>query len=233
MTIRLVLLAAVAVLSGGTAAFAEGSDMPADAPVHHHVARKKAKPKAAMAAKAAPAPPAAPMMQPAPPPGGAPVAFDDLPPTARAALLAYYKTLATFGGDCAALSLGGFLMGIGPILKTEYNRDGDPDFLFTAPCARPVRRDIPPIEDALGAPQKILLSDPFGYHVSATFSAVFGRIQGRTALLSAVDCPDADAPDAVPDRCYAGRFWDPGKGLWGEVQPLRIATPPLRMISAN
>jgi hypothetical protein len=238
VTLRLALPAAIAcaALCCAPVARAEG-DAPESKPAVHHsvskaMAKARAKVKAAASAAAAnsastakPAPTGAPALQPPPPPGGTPVAFDDLPPQARAALLTYYRTLAEQGPGCGQLSFGAFLMGIGPILKTEYNRDGEPDFLFTAPCAGPIWNEVPLVEDALGPPQKILLSDPFGYHVSAQFSAVFGKIQGRTALLSVIDCPDALSPRATPGRCYVGRFWDGAKGQWGEAQPLRTTTP--------
>lgn len=171
--------------------------------------RHRRRPAPRHVAQAAPPPP------PPPPPvehrGGDNVQVNlaDLPASARQALLELHDRLAA--GACRGISLSAFQLGLTPIIATQYNDDGRPDFFFHDPCSRGGVR-------AEGS-TLLLLSDPLGYHLSPTFAAALGEVDGRPVLLAHTPC---DPTSLGPGRdCLLARFWDPARRRWSEIQEVR------------
>jgi len=133
----------------------------------------------------------------------------ELPQSARQALLDLHDRLAGAAGPCRGMTLSAFELGLTPIIATQYNDDGRPDFFFHDPCSPHGAR-------AEGS-TLLLLSDPLGYHLSPTFAAALGEVDGRPVLLAHAPC-EADAPPTAPAACLLARFWDPGRRRWGDIQ---------------
>ncbi|MGA0603263.1 hypothetical protein ACO2Q3_21325 [Caulobacter sp. KR2-114] len=187
-------------------------------------------PVAATSATAKPHPPRRPRHPPArhvaaaPPPPPPPAAerrvgdnvqlnLAELPASARQALLDLHDRLAA-GGPCRGISLSAFELGLTPIVATRYNEDDRPDFFFHDPCSGGGAR-------AEGS-TLLLLSDPLGYHLSPTFAAALGEIEGRPVLLAHAPCNDgAPAWTGAPPGCLLARFWDASRRRWGEIQEIR------------
>ena len=173
-------------------------------PVRH---RRHAAPRRVV--QAAPPPP------PPPPPArqvvdNQQVNLAELPASARQALLDLHDRM-TAGGPCRGISLSAFELGLTPIVATRYNEDARPDFFFHDPCG-------PRGAGAEGS-TLLLLSDPLGYHLSASFAAALGEVDGRPVLLAHVACdPAAGGPGY---DCLLARFWDPAHRRWGEIQEIR------------
>lgn len=133
----------------------------------------------------------------------------ELPASARQALLDLHDRLA--GGACRGISLSAFDLNLTPIIATQYNDDGRPDFFFHDPCSP---RDVRAEGSTL-----LLLSDPLGYHLSPTFAAALGEVDGRPVLLAHAPC---DPTTLGPGRdCLLARFWDPARRRWSEIQEIR------------
>lgn len=131
----------------------------------------------------------------------------ELPASARQALLDLHDRLAA--GGCRGISLSAFELGLTPIIVTQYNEDGRPDFFFHDPCSRGgVRQEGSTL---------LLLSDPLGYHLSPTFAAALGEVDGRPVLLAHAACDGV----ATAQGCLLARFWDPARRRWGEIQEIR------------
>jgi hypothetical protein len=142
------------------------------------------------------------------------VGFQALPRPAQEALLAFHRQAASEPYACYGASEKQFEQAVGPLVQTDYNGDGRPDYLFTSPCRAPDPKDgrLPP-----GA---ILLSGPAGYTVSQRFSAALGRVGRQRALL--VDAPCDAAERDYDGPCYLGRIWDPERRAWSDVVPVRL-----------
>jgi len=136
------------------------------------------------------------------------VPYDDLPQDAKAAFAADYFA-GPQAGACLGRSIGLDTLSIGPVLKTDYNGDGAPDFIFNQPCAAPGGRAAP-----VG---RLVASTPFGYRVVEDFTAALGEMDGVFVLALAQPCGDEAASDAA---CYVGRRWDRKAGGWGPLEPL-------------
>ncbi len=127
----------------------------------------------------------------------APVAYDDLPVAAKLTLQSYYRDLVAHG-DCTVPSFERFVLMLGPLLQTDYNGDGQSDYVFNANCEGGAT-------DAVG---RLMVSDPMGYHIAQRFTSTFTQINGHYALISPVDCRDGD--------CYFVREWQGDH--WGDVR---------------
>ena len=156
------------------------------------------------------------------------VNLTDLPASARQALLDLHDRLAA-DSSCRGISLSTFELGLTPIVVTQYNDDGRPDFFFHDPCSpRGVRAEGSTL---------LLLSDPLGYHLSPTFAAALGEVDGRPVLLAHAACDPSSF--ALRQDCLLARFWDPARRRWSDIQEIRpdvaagggpvpapLATPP-------
>jgi hypothetical protein len=143
------------------------------------------------------------------------VGFAQLPAAAREALLAFHRREAAKPYACMGIGAKAFPAALGPLFRTDYNGDGEPDFIFRSPCRAP--QDASP----LGVRDAILLSGPYGYAPGERFAATLGVIRGQPALLVAAPCDDSQPTDLRPG-CYLGRLLDPAADRWSEVQKISM-----------
>jgi len=156
---------------------------------------------------------------PSPAPSGRPAArelrFDQLPKPAQEALVAVHRREATTPYACFGLSQKAYPAAVGLLFETDYNGDGEPDYIFRSPCRSPQPAGPSAPRDS------ILLSGPYGYAVGEKFAAALGSIMGRPALLAPAPCKDDDPADEQPG-CYLGRLLDPATARWGAIQKISL-----------
>jgi hypothetical protein len=165
------------------------------------------------------------------------VAFDDMPAEAMQAFRRHYFDDLGGAAGCRGLTVEAAILAIGPLFRTDYNADGAPDFLFQSPCE-------PPTSSPAAAPEngRLLVSDPFGYHLASNFAASVGRLNGEVVLLVAGECQQQAqaAPQDYVEAgvCYFGRRWNAARNRWGPVEDLsRLAlaagpAAPVRPVAA-
>jgi hypothetical protein len=158
-------------------------------------------------------------------PESGPTAFDDMPAEAMQAFRRYYFDDMGGAAGCRGMTAEAAILAIGPLFRTDYNADGVPDFIFQSPCE-------PPPASPAATPEngRLLVSDPFGYHVAHNFAASVGRLNGEVVVLAIGECPQAQAPSqeyVESGVCYVGRRWNAARNRWGAVEDLsRLALAP-------
>jgi hypothetical protein len=147
--------------------------------------------------------------------GAREVRFDQLPKPAQEALWAVHRREAATPYACFGLGQKAYAAAVGLLFETDYNGDGEPDYIFRSPCRSPQPAGPSAPRDS------ILLSGPYGYAVGEKFAAALGSIMGRPALLAPAPCKDDDPADEQPG-CYLGRLLDPATARWGAIQKISL-----------
>lgn len=172
-------------------------------------------PKAPTHVSAAPAPAPAPTAAPAKVVGVRELTFDTAPASVRKILMAAFDA-GKDGRGCNDLSLQDFKDRTGPILETDYNRDGQADYVFSDACE--------PMCAGIGCAwvvDALWLGRPAGLVRDEKFDRAYRRLDGKPALVATLPCIESLDDIADYDNlCAEARFFDPARSSWGK--PLRV-----------